>query len=271
MRPRGNPPVLKRFGQHFLTDQATLDAIAGAVAPHPGDTVIEIGPGRGVLTDLLARLPNDLVAIEIDHLLSEKLRERYATNQRVRILEQDVLEVEVGTVAGSDFVIVGNVPYYITTPILFHVLRPPLPRHAVFLVQREVAERVTASPGTGGYGALSVNVQVIATASIIRHVPPGAFKPPPKVDSAVIKVVPRSDPLIGQDEIDPFRRFVQGLFGMRRKQVANVLRSVTPLTPVQAAEVLSSLEIDARARPETLSPEVFVSLFRAAAHFRSDS
>ena len=269
MRPRGNPPVLKRFGQHFLTDPATLEAIAGAVSPHPGDTVIEIGPGRGVLTDMLARLPNDLVAIEIDHLLSDQLRKRYATNPRVRILEQDVLEVDVGRLSPAGFVVVGNVPYYITTPILFHVLRPPLPRHAVFLVQREVAERVTAFPGTSEYGALSVNVQAIAAGSIIRHVPPGAFKPPPKVDSAVIKVVPRPDPLITRDEIDSFRRFVQGLFGMRRKQIANVLRSVTPLTPDQAAEVLNDLEIDSRARPETLSPPAFVSLFRAA-RLRSD-
>ena len=161
-------------------------------------------------------------------------------------------------------------PYYITTPILFHVLRPRLPRHAVFLVQREVAERVTGSPGTGEYGALSVNVQAIATASIIRHVPPRAFKPPPKVDSAVLKVVPREKPLVSLDEIDPFRRFVQGLFGMRRKQIANVLRSVTSLTTAQASEVLASLEIDPRARPETLSPAAFVSLFRTVKRFRND-
>jgi 16S rRNA (adenine1518-N6/adenine1519-N6)-dimethyltransferase len=270
MRPRGHPPVLKRFGQHFLTDQATREAIVAAVDPGPDDTVIEIGPGRGVLTDLLALRPNPLVAIEIDHLLSERLRERYTGNARVRIVEQDVLDVDLASVTTGDFVVVGNVPYYITTPILFHVLRPPLPRHAVFLVQREVAERVTASEGTGAYGALSVNVQATATASIVRHVPPRAFKPPPKVDSAVIKVVPRADPLVSLDEIDPFRRFVQALFGMRRKQIANVLRSVSTVTVHQAAAVLDSLGIDPRARPETLSPATFVSLFREMSRFRSD-
>lgn len=259
MPRRANPPVLKRFGQHFLTDQSTLDAIAAAVDPRPGESVIEIGPGRGVLTDLLAKFSNELIAIEIDHLLSEQLRERYVDNPRVRIVEKDVLATDVGALANGPFVIVGNVPYYITTPILFHVLRAPLPRHFVFLVQREVAVRIVAAPGSKDYGALSVNVQAVANAEIIRHVPPGAFKPPPKVDSAVIRITPRGDPLISVDEVDPFRRFVQSLFGMRRKQIGNVLRSVTD----RSAEVLASLGIDPRARPETLSPPVFVSLFRA--------
>lgn len=259
MPRRANPPVLKRFGQHFLTDQSTLDAIAAAVDPRPGESVIEIGPGRGVLTDLVAKFSNELIAIEIDHLLSEQLRERYVDNPRVRIVEKDVLAVDVGALANGPFVIVGNVPYYITTPILFHVLRARLPRHFVFLVQREVAERIVSAPGSKDYGALSVNVQAVANAEIIRHVPPAAFKPPPKVDSAVIRITPRSDPLISVDEVDPFRRFVQSLFGMRRKQIGNVLRSVTD----RSADVLASLGIDSRARPETLSPPVFVSLFRA--------
>jgi len=256
---RTNPPVLKKFGQHFLNDRATLEAIARAAAPEAGDTVIEIGPGRGVLTDLLAQFPNDLIAIEIDHLLSEQLRERYLDVPRVTILEKDVLAVDVGSLPGGSFVVVGNVPYYITTPILFHALHAPFPRHIVFLVQKEVADRIAASPGSKEYGALSVNVQAIASAEVIRRVPPGAFKPPPKVDSAVIRIVPRSDPLITPDEVDPFRRFVQALFGQRRKQIGGVLRSMTD----RSQEILSNLDIDLRARPETLSPELFVSLFRA--------
>lgn len=259
MPRRPNPPVLKKFGQHFLSDRATLESIANAVAPEPGDTIIEIGPGRGVLTDLLAQLPNNLVAIEIDHLLSEQLRERYASNSRVTILEKDVLAVEVGSLVSGSFVLVGNVPYYITTPILFHVLRAPFPRHIVFLVQREVAERIIADPGSKEYGALSVNVQIIANAEIVRRVPPGAFKPPPKVDSAVIRIIPRSESLITADEVDPFRRFVQALFGQRRKQLGGILRSMSE----RSAEILAEVGIDPRARPETLSPQTFVSLFRA--------
>jgi 16S rRNA (adenine1518-N6/adenine1519-N6)-dimethyltransferase len=260
MPRRANPPVLKRFGQHFLSDQSTLIAIADAVAPDSSDTIIEIGPGRGVLTDLLAKYPNNLIAIEIDHLLSDQLRDRYAGNSRVKIVERDVLAVEVGSLVNGSFVVVGNVPYYITTPILFHVLRAPLPRHAVFLVQREVADRIVASAGSKEYGALSVNVQAIANAELIRRVPPSAFKPPPKVDSAVIRITPRPDPLITVEEVDPFRRFVQSLFGMRRKQVGNVLRSITD----RSAELLESLAIDPRARPETLSPQLFVALYRSS-------
>ena len=261
---RRNPPVLKRFGQHFLTDKSVLATIVDSVSPRPGDTIVEIGPGRGVLTDELARLPNDLVAIEIDHLLSEKLKERYASNERVKVVEADVLDVDLASVANGPFVVVGNVPYYITTPILFHVLHRPLPRHIVLLVQREVAERIVALPGSKQYGALSVNVQVAADAEIIRHVPPAAFSPPPKVDSAVIRILPRSNSMINDDEAERFRSFVQGLFGMRRKQVGNVLRSVTQLSPADAVTVLQSLGIDPRARPETLSVLDFVSLLRAA-------
>jgi 16S rRNA (adenine1518-N6/adenine1519-N6)-dimethyltransferase len=259
---RRNPPVLKRFGQHFLTDRKVLASIVESIAPEPGDTVVEIGPGRGVLTDELAMLPNKLVAIEVDHLLSENLRERYHSNERVKIVEADVLETNLASLAGGSYVVAGNVPYYITTPILFHVLHRPLPRHIVLLVQREVAERITASPGSKQYGALSVNVQVAADAEIIRHVPPGAFSPPPKVDSAVIRIIPRAESLIADDEAERFRSFVQGLFGMRRKQIGNVLRSVTQLSATDAVRVLESLGIEPRARPETLSVADFVSLMR---------
>jgi 16S rRNA (adenine1518-N6/adenine1519-N6)-dimethyltransferase len=261
---RRNPPVLKRFGQHFLTDRSVLHSIVDSVGAHPGDTIIEIGPGRGVLTDELAQLPNDLVAIEIDHLLSDKLRVRYGANERVKVIEADVLEVDLRSLVTGPFVVVGNVPYYITTPILFHVLRRPLPRHIVLLVQREVAERIVAPPGSKQYGALSVNVQVAAKAEIIRHVPPGAFSPPPKVDSAIVRILPLADSLLTDEEAPRFRSFVQGLFGMRRKQVGNVLRSVTQLSPVEAVHVLESLGIDPRARPETLSVSQFVLLMRAS-------
>lgn len=259
---RANPPVLKKFGQHFLADQRVLEAIASAVAPHEGDTIVEIGPGRGALTDILAGLPNPLIAVEIDRALAAQLRERYSSRTNVTIVESDVLQVNVAELAGSPFVVVGNVPYYITTPILFHVLTPPFPRHAVFLVQREVAERIVADAGSRTYGALSANVQAIARAEILLHVPPGAFRPPPKVDSAVVRITPRKDPLITPDEADRFRGFVQGLFSMRRKQIGNVLRSVGSISAEESAAALETLGIDARARPETLSPPVMVALMR---------
>jgi 16S rRNA (adenine1518-N6/adenine1519-N6)-dimethyltransferase len=259
---RRNPPVLKRLGQHFLKDTQALQAIVDAVAPEPGDTIVEIGPGRGVLTDELARYDNGVIAVEIDHLLSEKLRERYAASGRVRIIESDILKTDIASIVKPPFVVVGNVPYYITTPILFHVLNRPLPKRIVLLVQLEVAERIIASPGSREYGALSINVQAAAAASIVRRIPPGAFSPPPKVDSAILRIVPRSDPLVDDNEADRFRTFVQGMFGMRRKQIANAIRSVASLDATKAAEVLERVGVDPRARPETLSPADFVLLMR---------
>lgn len=260
---RGNPPVLKRFGQHFLHDEQVLQSIASASAPSAGDTIVEIGPGRGALTDILANTGNPVVAIEIDRALSEQLRERYAQKPNVRIVEADVLQTDIASLANGSFVVVGNVPYYITTPIIFHVLRAPFPRHAVFLVQLEVAERIVAHPGSRTYGALSVNVQAIATAEILFEVPRTAFRPPPKVTSAVVRITPRSDAIVNEDEAPRFRGFVQGLFGMRRKQIANVLRSVSQVSAGEAIEILESQGIDPKARPETLSPSEHATLMRA--------
>ena len=258
---RRNPPVLTRLGQHFLTDRSVLQSIVDAVQPVRGDTIVEIGPGRGVLTDELAKYDNTVIAVEIDHLLSENLRARFASSN-VSIVEGDVLKTDIASIVAPPFIVVGNVPYYITTPILFHVLQRPLPKRIVLLVQREVAERIIAAPGSREYGALSVNVQAAATAEIVRIVAPGAFSPTPKVDSAVLSIVPRSDPLVSDAEADRFRAFVQGIFGMRRKQIANLIRSVANVDAHQAAEVLLRVGIDPRARPETLSPLDFVKLMR---------
>jgi 16S rRNA (adenine1518-N6/adenine1519-N6)-dimethyltransferase len=266
---RSNPPALKKFGQHFLGDERVLHAIAAAVAPSEGDTIIEIGPGRGALTDILAGLPNKLVAVEIDRALAAQLSERYRSKKNVEIIERDVLEVDIAELATGPFVVVGNVPYYITTPILFHVMRPPFPRHAVFLVQREVAERIVSGPDTRAYGALSANVQAVANAEILLNVPPRAFRPPPKVDSAVVRITPRPDPLVEPHEVDKFRGFVQGLFGMRRKQIGNALRSVAGLSADSVASVLATLNIEGKARAETLSPAALVALMRASYGVRS--
>jgi len=262
---RAHPPVLKRLGQHFLADQSALDAIADALTPAPGDAVIEIGPGRGSLTDLLASKAQRLTVIEIDHALADNLRERYRTSGSVTVVEGDVLKIDVGALAAGEFVVAGNVPYYITTPILFHVLRPPFPRHAVFLVQREVAERIVAFPGSRIYGALSVTVQAFSDARIVRHVPATAFRPPPKVESSIVKITPRIQGLITPAEVEPFRVFVQAAFGMRRKQMVNVLGAVGRMAPAEASAMLEAAGLDPQARPETLSPLQFVTLMRMSA------
>jgi len=257
------PPTLKRLGQHFLADERVVDRIAEAVGATASDTVVEIGPGRGVLTDRLVANAGRVVAIELDHALAELLRERYAHRPNVEIVERDVLKTSLGALAGGDYLLAGNVPYYITTPILFHALQAPMPRRAVYLVQREVAERATAGPGSKIYGALSVTLQSVAMVTRAFDVPAGAFRPPPKVESSVMTVVPRSDPLIAPEERDRFQGFVQGMFGLRRKQLVRVLRTLLAADAEQVETTLRSLGIDPTARPETLAPAEIVQLFRA--------
>jgi 16S rRNA (adenine1518-N6/adenine1519-N6)-dimethyltransferase len=203
-----------------------------------------------------------VIAIEIDRALAARLRERWASDEQVRIIEADVLDVDLGALAGGDFVLVGNVPYYITTPILFRALRRPRPRQAVFLVQREVADRIVAPAGAGAYGALSVNVQALARAELLFRVPPGAFQPAPSVDSAVIRLTPLADPVVTPDEEEPFRTFVQAAFGMRRKQMRRVLREIWEVSAERADEMLRAAGISPEARIETVAAPVLARLLR---------
>jgi 16S rRNA (adenine1518-N6/adenine1519-N6)-dimethyltransferase len=259
------PPIRKSLGQHFLTDRAILGRIADALDATGVETIIEVGPGRGALTEHLLPRAGKLVAIEYDRALAARLRDRYAREPKVRVVEADVLASPLADLAGTDdFFVIGNVPYYITTPILFHALRPPRARRAVFLVQKEVADRLVAPPGTRSYGALSVNVQAVANVARLFRVPAGAFHPPPRVESAVVRVEPRQDPVIAANEQEPFRTFVQGAFGFRRKQMRRVLRSLRDVTPEVALALLSAAGIDPNARPETLAPTDFATLMRAA-------
>jgi 16S rRNA (adenine1518-N6/adenine1519-N6)-dimethyltransferase len=262
-RAGGLPRPRKRFGQHFLRDRGILAKIADALQLTGTETVVEIGPGRGALTDLLVERAGRLLAIEVDRDLAAHLRERYADRPHVLVVEADVLTVDLGALAGTDYVLAGNVPYYITTPILFHALRHPRPARAVYLVQREVAERAAAAPGGKEYGALSVNVQSVARVELLSRVPPGAFQPPPQVDSAVIRVTPRPDPVVTPDEEARFRSVVQEAFGLRRKQLRRVVRTIARLDAERADAVLAAAGLDPEARPETLSPEAFARLVRA--------
>jgi 16S rRNA (adenine1518-N6/adenine1519-N6)-dimethyltransferase len=161
-------------------------------------------------------------------------------------------------------VLVGNVPYYITTPILFHALVPPRADRSVYLVQREVAQRLVARPGSKEYGALTVNVAAIARAELLFGVPAGAFAPPPKVESAVVRVTPLAEPLIEPDEEHRFRVLVQSAFGMRRKQMRRVVRTIFSLGAEQADDLLARARIGPEVRPEVLSVEQFVALLRMA-------
>jgi 16S rRNA (adenine1518-N6/adenine1519-N6)-dimethyltransferase len=254
------PSPRKRFGQHFLRDTRVLDDIVSALGPLDGRTVIEIGPGRGALTDRLVERAARVVAIELDRDLVAHLRSRYHDKPHVQIVEADVLTVSLSELASGPFVLAGNVPYYITTPILFHALERPRADVAVYLVQQEVAERLAAPPGDKIYGALSVNVQAFADVELVRRVPPGAFNPPPSVDSAVVRLIPRSVAAIDEAHERYFKSFVQAAFGLRRKQLVRVVRTIAAIDAPEAEALLAECQLSTSVRPETLTPEDFARL-----------
>ncbi|HYX82771.1 MAG TPA: 16S rRNA (adenine(1518)-N(6)/adenine(1519)-N(6))-dimethyltransferase RsmA, partial [Gemmatimonadales bacterium] len=198
---------MRRLGQHFLNDPTILARIVDALEPVAGERVLEIGPGQGSLTRALLARGLTVLAIEKDRALAERL-----THQGINVVLGDALKVDWPRVAK----VVGNIPYYITSPLLEKALTTPLPERVVFLVQLEVADRLAAKPGSKIYGALSVGVQAICRVEKLFTVAPGAFKPPPQVRSAVVRLTPLAAPLIMPEEVAPFRRFVTGCFSKRR-------------------------------------------------------
>jgi len=250
----------KRFGQHFLTNPRILSRIVEALHPVPGQPVLEIGPGKGALTSVLVASGASVTAIEVDRDLSPQVREKFPM---VRVVEGDALELDWHDVMGREpFLLTGNIPYNITSPLLDKALIPPRPERIVFLVQKEVADRITASPGSGEYGALSVGIQTVAIAERLFKVPAGAFNPAPKVDSAVVRLEPRASRPIVDHEVAEFRRFVTGLFGFRRKQLVRGLRELTHWPADRVSAVITRLSAEPTARPEVLEPAQFVALFR---------
>ena len=234
------------LGQHFLNDPKILGRIVDALDPVAGETVLEIGPGRGSLTRALRDRGLTVIAIEKDRRLA-------ATLTGATVIEGDALKVAWPRVAK----VVGNIPYYITSPLLEKALTPPIPERVVFLVQAEVADRIVAKPGGKTYGGLSIGVQVVARAEKLFGVAPGAFRPPPKVRSAVIRLTPLEEALVRSDEVAAFRVFVTACFSKRRKQLKNAV-------PGLSDAELKALGFDSAVRPERLAPEAFVRLFRAS-------
>ncbi len=253
------PRAKRRLGQHFLSDRRILQRIADALEPTAADTVLEIGPGTGGLTAALAARAGRVVAIEKDAELVPGLRARFP---EVTLVEGDALELDWHSLGGPGALVIGNIPYNITSPLIDKALAPPRPPRIVFLVQKEVADRVSAAAGEPAYGALSVGVQAVARAERLFVVPAGAFHPRPKVDSAVLRLTPFHLPLVTDDELARFRRMTVGLFSFRRKQLGRGLRELTGWTPDRVAEALARAAIDPPARPETLTPEAFVRLQR---------
>lgn len=254
----------RRLGQHFLFDPAILDRIVAAVDPQPDDQVIEIGPGSGTLTARLAPRVGSVIAIERDAALAKQLESSAPENCRVVV--GDALEVDWHAYLDGrgrrPFKVAGNIPYAVTTPLLDKALTEPLPVSITFLVQKEVGDRLEAVPGSKTYGALSVGVRVVASVDRLFVVRAGSFRPPPKVDSVVVRLQPLPVPLAAPEERLHLRRFVAGLFGQRRRQLARALRTVTGGDPAEVDIVLHRSGLPRSARPEVLTPQEFVDLFR---------
>jgi 16S rRNA (adenine1518-N6/adenine1519-N6)-dimethyltransferase len=260
------------LGQHFLHDKNILARIAAAVEPSRDDVILEIGPGKGDLTVQLLAAGARVIAIEKDRDLARELGTRNAERgtELLEVVEGDALTIDWHAVVPRSalpvprFKVVGNIPYYITSPLIDKALTPPMPERVVFLVQAEVADRLVAPPGSKVYGGLSVGVQAVAQVERLFRVPAGAFRPAPKVASALVRLTPLADPAIAAEEVPAFRRFVTACFSQRRKQLRNVVAHAAAIDVGAAAAGLAELGLDATTRPEQLGVAEFVRLLRWA-------
>lgn len=254
----------KGLGQHFLHERGIIERIVQAVDPRPGQHLVEIGPGQGAITFPLLDRHGALTAIEFDRDLIAPLTEAARTHGRLTIIPGDVLGVDFTALArelspdDARIRLVGNLPYNLSSPILFHALD-----HAAaitdmhFMLQKEVVDRMAATPGSKVYGRLSVMLQAYCVVTPLLKVPPGAFRPPPKVDSAVVRLVPRDPATIGIDDPRRFADIVRAAFGQRRKTLRNALMGTCDEAAIRAAG------IDPGARAEQLAVADFVRLSKA--------
>ncbi|HKV65246.1 MAG TPA: 16S rRNA (adenine(1518)-N(6)/adenine(1519)-N(6))-dimethyltransferase RsmA [Rhodanobacteraceae bacterium] len=254
-------PPKKHYGQHFLHERGVIERIVAAIAPRPDDRIVEIGPGEGALTLPLLKAAGNLTAIELDTDLIEPLRARATGAGKLEIIHADVLKVDLTALAnGGKLRLAGNLPYYVSSPILFHCLA-----HAAaitdmhFMLQKEVVDRMASAPGSKVYGRLSVMLQLVCKVEPLLRVAPGAFRPPPKVESTVVRLTPLPraqcpDPAHAT-RIDAV---VRAAFGQRRKTLSNALRGLVDADAIRAAD------IDPRARAEDVAPAGFVALARQA-------
>jgi len=271
-----SPKRKPKLGQNFLVDAGAAHRIVEALGDVSDRTVIEIGPGRGVLTDLLARRARRVIGIELDRVLAAQLRMRYATRGNVEILESDFVTAEFPSIVGrrpgplhdlrptqpETVDVIGNLPYYITSDIVLRILELHQNiERAVIMVQKEVAERIAAKPGHREYGLLSATAQLFARVEKLFNLPPGAFSPPPQVHSAVIRLTmaPRVEEL--QVEEGAFIAFLKMAFAQKRKTLANNLRGRFDAAAIRAALKTAGIRSDVRA--EAVSLEKTAAVFRA--------
>jgi 16S rRNA (adenine1518-N6/adenine1519-N6)-dimethyltransferase len=257
----------KSLGQNFLTDPNIQRRIVAALDLQTDDTVVEIGPGLGALTRHMLGNVKRLVAIELDDDLAARLQSELGDRTDFQLVHQNALNVDFGQLGLPDnYKAIGNIPYNITTPLLFKLLeRPHRPRSIVVMVQKEVANRITAAPGHKEYGALSVGVQTIAEAERLFTVARGSFRPVPGVDSAIVRITPLNPPPLTAAEERDVRELTRATFAHRRKQLQKSLRTTEPytLSPEQVTTLEKATGLQLEARPETLSAGQFIALARA--------
>ena len=254
-------PAKKSLGQHFLHDRGVVDKLVMAIDPRPGDRIVEIGPGQGALTFPLLDRHGALTAIEFDRDLLEPLTAAAKSHGELALINSDVMNVDFTALAdGIPFRLVGNLPYNLSSPILFHALdHAAVVRDMHFMLQKEVVDRMAAGPGSKVYGRLSVMLQAYCTVTALFMVPPGAFRPPPKVDSAVVRLVPHPPGQVGIDDPRRFADIVRAAFGQRRKTLRNALSSVCTADDIMRAG------IDPQSRAEQLAVTDFIALANLAA------
>jgi 16S rRNA (adenine1518-N6/adenine1519-N6)-dimethyltransferase len=243
----------KSLGQNFLIDEAALHCVVEAAGIEAGDEVLEIGPGLGGLTRHLAACARQVVAVELDGDLLPPLREVLIPHPNVRLVHGDILALDPAKwMTSAGYLVVANIPYYITSALIRHLLEARYPpRRLVLTVQREVAERITAAPGE--MSLLALSVQLYGQPRIVAHIPAGAFYPAPKVDSAVIRTDLYPAPLIPHARIPTFFRLAKAGFSQKRKTLRNALSAGLACSPVQAEQLLRSAGIDPQRRAETIS------------------
>ena len=254
-----------KLGQHFLTDARYCSRVADALDLRPDDFVIEVGPGHGTVTGLLASRARGVAAIEVDPGLVDELRQKFQQTPNVEIIHRDVLITDFGEICRrhhvSRCVVFGNLPYYITSPIIHHVMAFAGQVGAMgLLVQREVADRLVAQPGTRDYGYLTVYTRLYSSARIVLQIPPGAFSPPPKVHSAFVRFEMRAGKQsMSLGDKEEFLRFLKQSFAYKRKKLLNCLAPVYPRQAVVSQ--LERLKLPLGVRAEQLSLEQLVAMF----------
>ncbi|MBI4338214.1 MAG: ribosomal RNA small subunit methyltransferase A [Chloroflexi bacterium] len=263
MRRLGLSPR-KALGQHFLVDRDALAKVLEAAEVAPGDTVVEVGPGLGVLTQRLVALAGRVVAVELDAELVTALSRLFASQKHLQIVHGDARTVDLSPYLPGDraYKVVGNLPYYVGTYIVRRFLEgTPKPSRIVAMLQKEVAESMAARPGR--MSLLSVAVQFYAEPAVVGYVPPLAFYPPPKVTSAIVRLDVRARPAVDVDDVERFFALVRAGFSAPRKQLGGVLRHALALPASDVGGLLAAAGVDPRRRAETLSLEEWGALFRA--------